>query len=665
MKPLRAVLGRLGGKRRHTPIYASSAPVHTSGGRKNQAAPHSDSHSDSGPALYAPTHSDRPVNTAELTVGDYANGIPNIKLGEVVRSFFRQLPWMIPMLLLGVVGAWFLTADFKRTYTGEGSVLVQLGDEYVYQPIAGTANAANLMQTPDTIALNEIALIKNSEVMDRVIGEIAAAPGGLTAFAPEIASKMAAHREGTTGYQLAYMELRKMMDESFHVGHRPKSSVIDMAYEHPSPEFSVSTLNRLMDAYLTYRRTVFVEGAGDVILQRREDTEEQLAENERLISAFLKTNNISDFESEQAGARERTENLKTALNTLRGEIAEAERSLATVEDQLRTTPQTIDLYTDDRLSNRLAQAQLERQQLLAKYLPTSDPVRDKEREIEQIQALQQRGQGQATGGRRVGVNTVYQALETQRNTLQAQANSLREKEFTLQQQLNAIDGKLRSMTALSPRYNDLLRARETLNERLKTYLVKEQEALINQQQAESSSENVRILSRATYPIKGRNMRMLAFAFAVLAWGFTLVMLALFRVFSDPRLYARPEQMRVNTPVATPVPMASAQAYAPSENIPEPVQYSAEQPYAPGPEVYQPAAYIQPGQPGYEEAYHGYYNPAPSSPYPDQSYAASAYAPQPPQSGQEGPQGHRNAPSDNPYDEAANPYLTGQQRAVGY
>ena len=515
---------------------------------------------------------------AELTVGEYANGIPNIKLGAMFGSLMRQMLWVIPLLVLGAIPAWLLTSDFKRTYSGEGTIMVQLGDEYVYQPVSGTTNNASLLQTPDTITLNEVAIIKNPEVMDRVLGEMMSRPGGVTRFAPDIARKLNRPSD-TLAYQLAYMELRKKMDREFHVAARPKSSIIDLAYKHEDPQLAVSTLNALMDAYMSYRRTVFVEGAGDLIAQRRADTEAQLRQVDRQISAFLKKNGISDFESEQKGASKRTEDLKAALNAERARIAETERALAVVEDQLRGMPATIDLYVDDRASNRIAQAELELKQLLAKYLPTSDPVRQKQLEIDELKSLLRANNGQATGGRRVGPNPVHQTLLTRRNTLQSTANSLREKEFTLQRQLDSVDGKLARLTALSPAFNDLLRERETLTNRLRTYLTKEQEALINQQQAEASAENVREIARATYPIKGRNMRALAFLMAMLAWGFTLFMAALFRVFADPKLYATPGGSR--RPAAEPQPVQH-------DPIPEPV--SPYQPATPAPGEYAPAAH---------------------------------------------------------------------------
>ncbi len=544
------------------------------------------------------------MRAGDLTVGEYANGIPNIKIGSLIKGMIKQLPLIGILTVLGALPIWYFTADMKRQYSGEGTIMVQLGDEYVYQPVSGSGTNASLVQTPDTITLNEVAIMKNPEVMNAVLRPMLDDSATLERFSKSAAKKFRGSRPGSLDNQLAFMELRKQMDKQFVVAARPKSSVIDLVYKHEDPQLAVSLLNALMAEYMEYRKEIFVYGAGDLIGERRKDTEEQLRQLDQQIASFLSRNGISDFDSEQKGASKRTEDLKASLNTERARIVETERALAVVEDQLRGIPAQIDLYVDDRASNRIAQADLELQQLLAKYLPTSDPVRQKRTEIAELRQLQSSNGGRAQGGRRVGPNPTHQALLTRRNTLQATANAAREKEFTLQQQLNSVDGKLSRMTGLSPKYNDLLRERETLTDRLKTYLSKEQEALINQSQTEAKSENVRVLSEATYPIKGRDTGKLVFAIALAGWIATLFLFALFRVFSDPRHYATPPGSRralgAGRDMQPVMPMAMPATEPVMDPIPEPVQ-----PYAPAtpmPNEYAPAAQVWKAQEWDAQAY---------------------------------------------------------------
>lgn len=550
---------------------------------------------------------------ADLTVGDYANGMPNIRLGEMLKSFGRQLFWVVPLFLLGSAAAWHLTKDFKRTYTGDARILVQIGDEYVYQPITGQPGQAGMTITADTIALNEVGIIKNDEIIEQVFG-IMTGPTSKYAqkFDPQGMKKLQQAGNNERLKMEARSEMYRKMDQAFMVSPRPKSSLIDLAYKHEDGAIAVETLNQLILAYQSYRRQIFVEGSAGIITERRKDTERQLNQNEGAIARLLRKNNISDFDSEQGGARKRTEELRAALNALRAQMAETEAGLASVENQLRATPEQVNLYVDDRTSQRVAQTELELKQLLAKYLPTSDPVRQKQTELAELKSLQNSYGGKAQGGRRVGPNTVYQALLTRRNTLQSTADSYREKEFTLQRQLDGADAKVRRLTALSPDYANLLRQRDTLDARLKNYNSKEQEALVNQQQAEATNENVKVISWPKYPNKGSNTRLLAAAGAIFAWGLTLFMLALLRVFLDPRLYAAPVSRRQNDrapetdyipePVAPYTP-AQSPAQAPFVPAAEPAAAQFEpNAYQYQPEEYDATAYAAPAGQAYAEPY---------------------------------------------------------------
>ncbi len=478
---------------------------------------------------------DRRPSFDDLTVGDVSSGVPRIRLGEFFGSLKRQMIWFIPLFLIGTFGAWWFTKDIKRVYHADGTLSVQVGSEYVYDPIGTDQNnSGGLSITPDYIVLSEVPLMKNSDNIERVIGELEAKFG--SRFAPDNFAKRTSAGEGTRAYEDALVELHTIVDRSFGVSAQPKSSILSVSYKHEDPEIAKEALNLFIDAYLDFRRTIFVEGSGEVITERRIATEEQLKTNQRAISQFLASNGISDFDSERVGVTKRTEDLRQSLNTLRANISENEQALAAVEDQLRNTPQQLDLEIDDRSSQRLAQAELELGQLLAKYLPNSEPVRRKQAELDQLRRLQNSYGGAPRGGRRVGPNEVFQALLTRRNLLQSTSDALREKEVTVQRQLNSADGKVKKLQGLSARYSDLIRERDTLDERLKDYTTKEQEALINQQQAQSNSENVRVIDRAKRARKGRNMRYLLFALVAGGWGITLAVIALMRAFLDPALY---------------------------------------------------------------------------------------------------------------------------------
>lgn len=489
---------------------------------------------------YSGSGSGRP-QFGDMTVGDYANGMPSIRLGEMFKSLLRQFIWLVPFAVIGAAIAFFATSSFKRTYKGEGRILVQIGNEYVFDPASGQS-APGLMMTPDVITLNETAIMKNHEVVQTVINQMKD-KFGEQRFAPDAYDKInaAIDSRDPQAVAIANVDLHQAVNKAFEVSPQPKSSIVNLAYKHEDGDIAVATLNAFIQAYLDNRRKIFVEGTAGDVSERLKATEEQITLNAQEIQTFLARNRIADFDSERTGASARAETIRSELNGLRAQLSETEAALASVETQLRQTSPKIDLYVDDRAAQRVAQAELELKTLLSRYLPGSDPVRAKQAEINQLKALQASNSGAAIGGRRVGPNTVYQALMTRRNLLQSTADSYREKEFALQKQLNAADGKVRRLQKLAPEYQALLREKATLDMRHGSYTQKEQEALINNRQVDSSSENVKVISWATLPRKGRNMRMIMFALVTLGIWATLGMIALLKVFLDPRLYSTPTQ----------------------------------------------------------------------------------------------------------------------------
>jgi len=98
----------------------------------------------------------------DMTVKDYMTGMPNIRLTALFTGLVKQIVWIIPVFLIGCFAIYYFTKDIKRSYRGEGSLLVQIGPEYIYTPVGTpTNNAAGVSQTPDTIALNEVGIMKN------------------------------------------------------------------------------------------------------------------------------------------------------------------------------------------------------------------------------------------------------------------------------------------------------------------------------------------------------------------------------------------------------------------------------------------------------------------------------------------------------------------------
>ena len=588
-----------------------------------------------------------------LTVGDYTNGMPNIRLSQIPAAIMRQIPWMFPAITIMIAASWWFTKDIKREYKADGRILVQLGSEYVYDPEVGGNRNGGMSTTPDQIVQTEVGIIKTSAIIDQVINEMISSPsvGGVGGerFAPKLYEKWVKAPPSEKSNQ--WNNIIKAVDKAYVVMPKPKSSIVDLMYKHEDGEVAVKALDAFMNAYLNFRNNLFVSEASGLLSEQRAATEAQLNSVEKKIQRILNKNSISDFDSERTGVQKRSEILRTALNTLHGQMAAVEAALATSENQLRVTSRTIDLYVDDRAPQRLAQAELEKRQLLAKYLPTSNKVRAKELEIIEIRNQIRANGGKPAGGRRVGPNPIFQDLMKQRNTYQAQADSYREQEITIQVQLSAAAGKVKQMRVLGPTYKNLLREKATLEERLSGLNAKEQIALVNRQQQDLKSENIKIITRPSIPRKGRNMKKILFALSSLASIFTIAMLALLRVFLDPKLYS-PDgtAYRGSAPELAPV-YDDGYGYQPvPEAVPSPELYPQQEPnYAPAAHQYSETMPLNSADQVQE------YQPYQPQPYEPAGYASPAYE-------QTIPDYEGQMYADGSPAEISNPYLQGGELA---
>ncbi len=561
-----------------------------------------------------------------------------------MRAFIKRIPMMLIVFALLAGLGWYMGSKMKRSYSAEGRLLVTIGDEYIFQSLGGGQNNTGLTITPDSIVLTEIGIMNNPELIDRVMVDV-----GMDKLFPEDFAKFQRARQSRNMNAARDLQAQmiKKFQSAFYVAAKPKSSIVDISFKHENPDVAQLTVDRIIEEYLEFRRDVFVDGASSLIGDRREATEKQLATLDKALSNFMAKNGIGDFDSERTGSRRRTEELRAQLNTVQASVSETEAALASVEMSLRNTPATINLQVDDRASQRVAQAELERKQLLAKYLPTSDPVKAKEREIAELRQLIAGANGNAIGGRRVGPNTVHQALQTRFNTLRSTAEALREKEFVVQQQLNDTSAMTARLTALDPTYQNLLREKKSLEVRLSALNLREQDALVEQAQAETQTENVKVINKATLPRKGRNMKKIVQFLSVVGAAMTALMLGLLGTFLDPSVYGGPSRMARPSDTRSRKGDRSRRSND-AGGIPEAVP--AAQPYMPEYQpAYAPAAAAPVAYPHQEQtvtgaAYPSEYNPA------DYGYTSATFD----DAAVDAPQSHDNPYASNPYVSAAIP-----------
>ena len=453
-------------------------------------------------------------------------------------SDFAALLWRERFLMLGVflvilaLGA-AASTTLKKSYQAYSSLLVQLGEEYVYNPRVGDAGRGTA-PTAGQIMQSELEILGSAAVKDRALKRV-----GLARVYPELGKAYA--KANDDGQRVIWGAAIKAMEGGMKISSAPETSVVRLSFTHKDPAVAAEVLNAVVDEYLQYRKTVLVGGDAKALDAQRKDFETRLATAESAYQDFLTQNGIGDFDAEKASLAQVYGALLTERYSIEAQLSESDGRLGVTRKQAADAPPVIGLYqdADPSASTKLTGLRVERQDLLSRYRPDSQPVREIDQKIAALQALISGGGANGVSAARTGPNPIYQGLQTEKNTLEAQSASLRQRQAAVVGDLAQVEAKRQRLVALEPRYQELLRERDVLSTNVKTFLARQQESQAARAIAMGSDDNIRVVQRAVAPTKGVSLKAPVLVAAFLFAAFTALCVGLLRILLR-RGYVTPE-----------------------------------------------------------------------------------------------------------------------------
>ena len=431
----------------------------------------------------------RPPSRAHRSVEDL--------LGQVWARRFLMLAVFAALLVLGLAAA----SQLKTTYTAESSLLVRLGQAYVYDPRVGDA-ARGATPTNDEVIQSELEILGSSELKTRVIRDV-----GLARLSPALAAKDAQARTPEAHRDVEGAAVR-LIDQGLKLKAAPDTSIIRLSFTHRDARTAALVLNTLVDEDLRYRQQVLTERDVGPLEAQRQRFADELARVDGRITGFLTTNGVGDFDAEKASLAQLYGQLLADGASARASLSEAEGRLGVTSALAARSPAEIGLYRDldHAPGDALAKLRVDLNDLLARYKPTAQPVRDKLAQVNAAEALVGQGDGLVVG-RRLGPNPVYQSLQTDRNTTAAQASSMRARAAELAGELARVVARRQRLAELEPQWLDLQRQRDVLTADVRTFTQRVQDSRAQQALAATGDDgDVRVVQRAYTPTRGASLK---------------------------------------------------------------------------------------------------------------------------------------------------------------
>jgi uncharacterized protein involved in exopolysaccharide biosynthesis len=254
--------------------------------------------------------------------------------------------------------------------------------------------------------------------------------------------------------------------------------------------------------------------------------------------------------------------LEGSLNTVRADLAKARAQVRALQAQAKSIPMRIETFKEmkwnaviDELKKRLADLQIQREELLSRFTEKHRSVAENELQIQVVTDWLNRESAEVVGAARSDINPMAQSLEKELLEARATLAGLEAKEQALTVDVQNSRQYLARFHSQSFAREELLREIKAVEDTHLFYKRKTEEARIDSVLDESKITNIKVAEWAEPPLKPSGMGRSLFMF--LGTGVAMVAavgIAFGREFLD-RSLATPEEAerQLDLPVLASIP----------------------------------------------------------------------------------------------------------------
>lgn len=454
----------------------------------------------------------------------YTTVRPRYGFFDVVGLLFRDLLLMVVVFLLVFALGTAAVLTLKKSYTANASVYAGVGQEYVYQPRVGTTERGQPLEA-DAVAQSEAQILGSLAVKQKTVEAL-----GADAILGDSKGNAADRKAAAL----------KALDSGLGVGVTAGSAIISASYSADDPVRAATILNAIIDQYLAQRRIVFRDRTTPAIAAQREAFEDDLAEADAAYEAFMTSNNIGDFATAKATLAATYQTTYAEALSLRAQLNQASQRLRTLEAQLARQPAEVVLQQDLNVSaqDQILQLRTQRTELLSRYTPDAQPVKDIDQQIADLRAYVATGTTVGAREVRTGPSTIFTEIETARITAAADRSGLAARLAAAEGQLEQLRARQAELTRLESTNANLAGNREVLTASIREFQQRESAARADNALVAAGADNVTVIERAEAPTRGSSLKAPLLALVFLFAGFTALCVGLLRVFTR-RGYATP------------------------------------------------------------------------------------------------------------------------------
>jgi len=286
-----------------------------------------------------------------------------------------------------------------------------------------------------------------------------------------------------------------------------RSDIIEVDFTSHDARWSQQFLSRLLNQYLAFHAHISHDPEAERFFTEQADVlERRLRGSEDNLRQFQVQNGITDIGDQTHSLIERVSQLKLQRDQDGAQLASAQNQVAFLEGLLRQTPQHISKETRSvqnmslqQLKPQVMQMKAERAELLSRYQPNSQRIREIDAKLAAAQKILDQENHLEVLESSTDLNPVWVSIETDLGQAKAQAASLAAEQTTLSGEISQGEQQLAQMVNLGVELDRYQRKVDTDKQAYMAYVRKAEEARAAQGLNASKILNVSIAQEPMLP----------------------------------------------------------------------------------------------------------------------------------------------------------------------
>lgn len=482
-------------------------------------------------------------------------------------------------VLVALIGVYL----WPPTYVTESKILVKMGREI--QPGATVLDTSPVfVQLSQNHVNTEIQILRNRNLVDKVVTNLEdnAPPEEKISYVPPPRTLRASARRAVGAVVGGVMNAGRTVLDAVGLYRKltPRQQLVEALYRGLSCDPVQDTnmlvvrlhwgnavtapriLNELIRLYEDHHLEVYGQPEAEELFQEQaENKRVELAAKDAELAAFKNEWGIQSFEEQQTDWISQQGTMLAALYTNEQELSAAEAEILVLEAKVESMPEQVLLQeitvrnpAKDHLNIAITMIKNDRARLSQKFTEDSDTIKAIDREIAAAESLLESEQEEVPRSRTMGRNAMRSELENALVAVQQRIAGLQARDEELKRAIAEYDARLDEFTAQRPRLQEFQRDIADLEENIKAYKDRAEDARVGRTMDELRIANIAIVEHAEMPSAPVRPRKLLTLVLAIVFGLLLgVGYGLMR-HHVTRTIVLPEQLRgTNVPFLAAIP----------------------------------------------------------------------------------------------------------------